>query len=82
MVDGSDPIKQCLGPGISAYNDYLLNIGKAILLMMIFHVPVMLIYGSYGFYDMGLATISLGNMGFAQSICEIESVSSFDKINL
>ena len=78
-----DDPQRSLGPGIAAYHDFLVNMGMVITLMFIFHIPIMIIYGSYGFFDSGVVQeLSLGNLGFSQNVCEIEPVVSFDKITL
>jgi hypothetical protein len=76
VMKSDDPLKE-LGPGISSYHQLLLMLWTFFLLLAVLHLPVLLEYTSYEFYDEDqgwIAGSSIGNMGFSQTQCQTASM--------
>ena len=81
-----DPLYE-LGPGISTFHQLLVMLFALFSCLLLLHIPVMLNFQSYDFYD-GVnrnPTIMaglLGNMGFSQTRCETASMISGNYLDL
>jgi hypothetical protein len=69
-----------LGPGISTYHQLLVWLFFLLLLLFLLHIPILLTFHSYGFYEnepgAWVTTWTLGNMGFSKTECVTGSMSS------
>ena len=66
-----------LGPGVSTYHQYLVMILSLFLFLTILHIPVMVYFRSFGYFDDDSGFIlqhSLANMGFSKTRCNIVPV--------
>ena len=75
-----------LGPGISTYHRLLLWLFCLFIILFILHLPVLLTFYSFDFYDgepgSWVAGYTLGNMGFSKTECEISSMIKGNSENL
>lgn len=77
-VEFNDPQK-ALGAGISSYHQQLAHLSCLFLFMVLIHIPVILIYNNYDYFrfEDGLTQglgLSLGNMGFSESRCLVDTI--------
>ena len=70
-----------MGPGISTYHHLLVLLIGLFSILTIVHIPVWNIYKKQN-EKSGLATYSLGNMGFSKTECLIESTVGVNHIEL
>ena len=74
IAEFNDP-QRALGAGISSYHQQLVHLFFLFLILLFLHIPAMVIYNSYNYYqDSAVQSMSLGNMGFSSPICLIESM--------
>lgn len=78
QAEFNDPQK-ALGAGISSYHQQLVHLSCLFFFMVLIHVPVILIYNNYEYFsnEDGLSPglgLSLGNMGFSESRCLVDTI--------
>ena len=65
LAEFNDP-QRSLGAGISSYHQQLVHFFLLFVVLFLIHIPVMVIYNNYSFYDNeGSISLSLGNLGFS-----------------
>lgn len=65
-----------LAVGLSSYHQQLVHLFVLFSLLLLLHIPFYAVYNSYSFYKgvSALSGLSLGNLGFSETHCAIESV--------
>ena len=72
-----DDSQKTLGAGISSYHQQLVHLFCLFFVLFLMHVPVMVFYSGYNYYNEqgGLLPLTLGNLGFSETHCMIESMA-------
>ena len=75
IAEFNDP-QRALGAGISSYHQQLVHFFFLFLVLTLAHIPALMIYDSYNFFDddNSLLSFSMGNLGFSENKCIIESM--------